>query len=106
MVTFSFLLFTKFLFCFFDITLALEEVASWISSSASSSKIVSASCSFKIEETSSAAIATDALLHKREPTVIAVTTLTPNFFLYINTPPRFFWWSTSLNFATLPKIPD
>ena len=60
--------------------------------SSSGASVVSSSavCSLIIEETSSAAIATDALLHKREPTVIAVTTLTPNFFLYINTPPRFF----------------
>ena len=64
--------------------------ASVTSSSGASVVSSSAVCSLIIEETSSAAIATDALLHKREPTVIAVTTLTPNFFLYINTPPRFF----------------
>ena len=64
--------------------------ASVTSSSGASVVSSSAVCSLIIEETSSAAIATDALLHKREPTVIAVTTLTPNFFLYINTPSRFF----------------
>ena len=47
-------------------------------------------------------MATDALLHKREPTVIAVTTLTPNFFLYINTPPRFYY--DGIIYQILPSL--